>query len=59
MGPLEKMTWASKGQGEQRHQDCRDALAEPVAQTIVGADDDALGTVIDGHGNFLSFFNRR
>ncbi|MNV01825.1 hypothetical protein D3C71_920430 [compost metagenome] len=38
---------------EQRHQGAGDALAEPVAQTVVRADDDALGAVIHRHGWLL------
>ena len=37
-------------EGEQGHQAGGDPLAQPVAQAVVRADDDALGTVVDGHG---------
>src|SRR5690606_13644028 len=36
-------------QREERHQDARDALREPVAQAVARTDDDAAGTVVDCH----------
>jgi hypothetical protein len=35
--------------GEQRHQDGGGALHQPVAQAVVRADDDALGSVVVRH----------
>ncbi len=46
VGLCRSRTCASSSDGEQRHQHGGDALGEPVAQAVVRADDDALGTVV-------------